>query len=57
LPQAAKYVRESYDALVDSFESIDNLLGRFKIYAMSYRWLLLVVLALATSMSIQVEIS
>ena len=27
-------MRESYDALVDSFKSIDNLLSRFKIYAM-----------------------
>ena len=49
-------MRESYDVPVDSFESIDNLLSQFKIYAM-IAWLLLVVLVLATSMSIQVEIS
>ena len=27
-------MRESYDALIDSFESIDNLLSRLKIYTM-----------------------
>ena len=30
--QAAKYVRESYDALVDIFECIENFLRRLKIY-------------------------
>jgi len=28
----AKYVRESYDALVDIFECIENFLSRIKIY-------------------------
>jgi hypothetical protein len=30
--QTAKYVRESYDALVDVFECIENFLRRLKIY-------------------------
>jgi len=30
--QTAKYVRESYDALVDIFECIENFLSRLKIY-------------------------
>jgi hypothetical protein len=30
--QAAKYVRASYDALVDIFECIENFLRRLKIY-------------------------
>ena len=69
LPQTAKYVRESYDALVDSFESIDNLLSRLKIYTMikptstimmtamviKIMVELWVVLALTTSTLIQVE--
>ena len=31
--QTAKYVRESYDALVDIFECIENFARRLKIYA------------------------
>ena len=31
--QTAKYVRESYDALVDIFECIETFLSRLKIYA------------------------
>lgn len=30
--QTAKYVRESYDALVDIFECIENFSNRLKIY-------------------------
>jgi len=30
--QTAKYVRESYDTLVDTFECIENFLSRLKIY-------------------------
>ena len=30
--QMAKYVRESYDALVDIFECIENIMSRLKIY-------------------------
>jgi len=30
--QTAKYVRESYDALVDVFECIENFLSRLMIY-------------------------
>jgi len=30
--QTAKYVRESYDALVDIFECINSFLSRLKIY-------------------------
>ena len=30
--QTAKYVRESYDTLVDVFECIENFLSRLKIY-------------------------
>lgn len=62
-------MRESYDALVDSFESIDNLLSRLKIYTMikptstimmtamviKIMVELWVVLALTTSTLIQVE--
>jgi len=58
--QTAKYVRESYDALVDIFECIENFARRLKIYteirptpAMTEMMVkimveLLVVLALAT---------
>ena len=58
--QTAKYVRESYDALVDIFECIENFARRLKIYteiqptpAMTEMIVkimveLLVVLALAT---------
>ena len=31
--QAAKYVRQSYDTLVDIFESIGNFVSRLKIYS------------------------
>jgi len=30
--QTAKYVRESYDTLVDIFECIENFMSRLKIY-------------------------
>ena len=30
--QTAKYVRESYDTLVDIFECIENFLSRLKVY-------------------------
>jgi len=30
--QTAKYVRESYNTLVDVFECIENFVGRLKIY-------------------------
>jgi len=58
--QTAKYVRESYDALVDIFECIENFARRLKIYteirptpAMTEMMVkimveLLIVLALAT---------
>jgi len=32
ISQTAKYVKESYDALVDIFESIENFAHRLKIY-------------------------
>jgi len=32
LRQTAKYVRESYDALVDIFECVENITRRLKIY-------------------------
>jgi len=30
--QTAKYVRESYDTLVDVFECVENFMSRLKIY-------------------------